>query len=545
MDIVEESPAGERKNKLSRRALSGCFGERMEERSIHESSLDIVEESPAGERKNKLSRRALSGMEERSTHESRSDNDSIRLSSDDEKLIQSLTEDPTTTESGEAKNGLKKSHPTKIQKVQKMLKRGQFEEYYRPKEIAIGPIHASHLDNNNEIDPSHADGHDKDLDKMNLKHRLGRRFIQGSGSGSGRYDYAVNSLKVIKQGNFCNLFEERYGEDELARMLFVDGCAVLQFIDSYVNNDIKESDGISIAQADDIRHDLFLLENQIPFKVLVILMRLSHKGVKLAENVYRFISMNIMAPAIYYEGRLDQNISRLPKHPKDLFKEDNVAVPVHLLDLLRSELLFDGDEGLKEDGEDSNSPSYYKRSFRNVQDLKEVDIKFKADYSRGLRSVSFSNRLFFSPKLKLPPLIVDKSTKKKLLNLVAYEMCPDNSKQDYTVACYLRLLDSLIDCEQDVKDLRSAHILRNHLSSDEEVANLFNSVGSYLVPRDVYVAEKKKIQKHYERKMASWTAQFRQEHFRNPTTFFAFLVGLVILAATCIQAIYTVHPQKD
>ncbi|KAM6553344.1 hypothetical protein CsatB_014106 [Cannabis sativa] len=477
---------------------------------------------------------------------------------DDEKFIESLMmKDDKTNKSGVAKNNNNNQGScTKIQKVDKskMMTKNEIKKYYFPQMIAIGPTHAEYHEKNNQ-------------NKNNLKKILVKKFIKDGGNLEAR-----SLLKEIKEkfnlDEQNKLFHEKVktklNERQLARMLFQDGCVVLQFIHSYVNGEIIEFNEISIAEIDQICQDLLLVENQIPFEVLVILMRLSKIGSDLAKSVYHFISMNIMAPDIFYEKRLNHNLSRVPANPEELFRGNNMLrLPVHLLDLLRSELLYEEEqeqecrdppipdddhkperEKIKNKGDASaHSSSYYQRSFRNVQDLKEVDIKLKANYSKGLKSVSFSSTsLFFSPTLKLPPLIVDNSTKQKLLNLVAYEMFPDNNKRNYAIASYVRLLDSLIDCEKDVKDLRSAHILRNLLGSDKEVAELFNNI-SYinLGPKhDIYVDVKKQIQKHYQKKWSSWTAEFHQQHCRNPSTFFAFVVGLVILVATCIQAIYTV-----
>lgn len=97
----------------------------------------------------------------------------------------------------------------------------------------------------------------------------------------------------------------------------------------------------------------------------------------------------------------------------------------------------------------------------------------------------------------------------KLLNLMAYEMCPDNRWTKYEVSSYLVLLDFLIDNEEDVKHLKSAHILQNYLSCDADAAQLFNStIGAHLVGgAEAYLAVKKNIQKHYKRRCVTWVVR--------------------------------------
>ncbi|XP_062076501.1 UPF0481 protein At3g47200-like [Humulus lupulus] len=482
-------------------------------------------------------------QEQPSTHQQPSS--SIELQTAEEALLRCL--DNAVNKIKKIKKNAQGSQTkiVKIQKIPDFIRRKKIsnEDYIQPNEIAIGPIH--HGDTSGQ------------LTKTNLKHKLAARFIHESGkTGEAllkEFKHKSNKYRELKK-IFEKKVARKHEKHKLGTMLFLDGCSVLQFIDSYVNNSILECDNnISICQVEEIRHDLLLLENQIPFKALVILMRSSNKRVKLAESVYRFISMNIMAPESCYEERLKQNISNIPKQ---LFEGNNV--PVHLLDLLRSELLFtelthrseehSPPKQEKEEGGDSANllSSYYKRSYRNVQDLKEVGIVLKPDYSKGLRSVSFSSPLFNFGQLKLPPLIVDESTKQKLLNLVAYEMCPGgNNKKNYAVSSYLRLLNSLIDSEQDVKDLRSAHILRNHLGSDQEVAELFNTFGSILVPHDAYSSVKKDIQKYYDNKIVSWNAQFCRQYCRNPWTILALLAALAAFILTGIQTYYSANPKHE
>ncbi|GMN55198.1 hypothetical protein TIFTF001_024328 [Ficus carica] len=83
-------------------------------------------------------------------------------------------------------------------------------------------------------------------------------------------------------------------------------------------------------------------------------------------------------------------------------------------------------------------------------------------------------------RLSLPTLVVNNSTQRMLLNLVAHEMCLSSSHPNYDpwITSYVNLLDLLVDNEQDVKDLKAANVLRNCLSSDSDVAHVINSIGS-------------------------------------------------------------------
>ena len=119
--------------------------------------------------------------------------------------------------------------------------------------------------------------------------------------------------------------------------------------------------------------------------------------------------------------------------------------------------------------------------------------------SKYLGEISFKVKCNFYPGiLWLPPITVDDSTGPKFLNLVAYEMCPDFDN-DYGITSYISFLESLIDDPKDVIDLRKVGILRNLLGSDDEVAQVFNEIGTDLVPNpEIYSEVKRLIQNYYK-----------------------------------------------
>ena len=184
----------------------------------------------------------------------------------------------------------------------------------------------------------------------------------------------------------------------------------------------------------------------------------------------------------------------------------------------------------------------YEDSFRNVQDLKGAGVKLKPSDTLSLKDISFEPGYLFTGQLKLPKLTVDKSTGHKLLNLVAYEMC---SRVGYQVTSYLSFLDLWIENEQDVKDLRPAKILRNCLSSDVEVAELFNKIGNDLVRKDAYLHVKKDIQKHCRKHRGRRMAQIYHDHFSSPWTMIAFVAAVFPVFLTAVGTWFTVCPRNE
>ena len=88
-----------------------------------------------------------------------------------------------------------------------------------------------------------------------------------------------------------------------------------------------------------------------------------------------------------------------------------------------------------------------------VQKLKSASIELNPSNSHSLKSVSFNTKYYFKGHFKLPSLIMNEWTTRKLLNLVTYEIClGDSNSNHYLVTSYISFMDLLIDTEQDVRE---------------------------------------------------------------------------------------------
>ncbi|KAJ0078905.1 hypothetical protein Patl1_23455 [Pistacia atlantica] len=274
--------------------------------------------------------------------------------------------------------------------------------------------------------------------------------------------------------------------------------------------------GIKIDYLVYVEQDLFLLENQLPYGILKLLISCMSNKMQMEMSIEKFIFGNIKAPREKHE-QLEHKL---------LQKED----PIHLLDLLRTRLLQidDKENQMKKFSEYITEPLEKVNDmqvFRNVEELKAAGIRLRPSGTGCLRAITFD-----LGTLRLPSIQVDDSTASKFLNLISYEMCPD-FLNDFGVSSYVAFLDILIDQAQDVKELRDKQILHNFLVSDEEVAKLFNEIGTDLVSnpniyRDV--------------KIVTSMAQFIDEYFRSPWSVIALLAAIIALASTVAQTVYTI-----
>ncbi|KAM4079970.1 hypothetical protein ACB094_09G156000 [Castanea mollissima] len=467
----------------------------------------------------------------------------------------------------EARKKVTPSPSPKIQKVIFLLRDNKdfFQKHYEPRAVSLGPIH-----------------HGKEKYKLGEKYKLVLTYEFVNGSEEKIIEFYKNIEENINELKKC--FEEEviedYDDEELIWLLLVDGCATLQYIYSAANHKFKDlkikTDSVALTQ-----QDLFLLENQLPYFLLKWLMNWSKNEFVLKKSIETYIDRHVNVPqpedqplilSCAWLSSLSWNWSQESENEKkqrgqssnccaclkgkgqqysETEKEESdqwsISVdkhgdPIHLLDLLRTRLLHKHPQ-IKP--KNPNGEMETCQSYRNVQELRAAGIHVERSKKKSccLSDISFTTLGFLGlGYLWLPPLVVDDSTRSKFLNLIAYEMCVD-FENDFGVTSYISFLDSLIVEPNDVKMLRKAGILHNFLGSDEEVAQLFNEIGTDLVPNnEIYSDVRSKIQRHYRNKWMTWIAQFFHDHFSSPWTFIAFVGALLALVLIVIQTKYAVNP---
>ncbi|KAM3690772.1 hypothetical protein ACB094_09G147400 [Castanea mollissima] len=516
-------------------------------------------------------------VETKEAGESSRDNDQpVIVAGDTHKLTTTIQERGSTSSKEEkfkklldAQAKVQLGTTPKIGQVLMLRGHKHYRKYCEPRVVSLGPIH-----------------HGKPAYQLTEEYKLmlANKFIGKTGrTDEELYGIIEKNIKELR-GYYDEKVTQKYSDEDLAWMLFVDGCATLHFIDSIVNDTIKDVK-IKNDQVAFVQQDLFLLENQLPYKLLDYLMKNIKEEENLRESIQNFINMQSMLA----EGTESSNAQKA-SHLLDLLrkkllgttgkeehstKQDKSGeklpsttvntVPnkkdkkppsdenaIHLLDLLRKRLLAPINKSGKDKsskkcpccfGNDKKGQNSMKdwHSFRNVQELREAGIHLKSSPSRCLGEIQFTKKWNFYPGiLQLPRITVDDSTGPKFFNLIAYEMCPD-FENDFGITSYISFLDSLIDDPKDVIDLRKAGILRNLLGSDEEVAQVFNEIGTDLVPSPViYNKVKLDIQKYFDKKSMTWISQFLHAHFSSPWTVIAFLAAFFVLGLTVVQTVYSV-----
>ncbi|KAJ0479798.1 hypothetical protein HanRHA438_Chr13g0584351 [Helianthus annuus] len=422
---------------------------------------------------------------------------------------------------------LPSSSTKRIQKVPEMLikETDDYKKYYVPKVVSIGPYHFG----------------DKKLEFVEkLKPVFTMRLLSNNKETLRSLYKTLGEPQMVQE--LRSLYDEnliaKFCNKDFTKMMLLDSCFILYCVRFIFFRDSDDCEDLNIHQIVYLHQDLFLLENQIPFKVLIEVMKFVNPD-SWADKFKSFISGNILASQKLKRTWLE----KIPcignnQSSRGENKLESSNVPDHLLHLLHRTLT--NDEKLpKNDHLKSEDDS--RCTFRNVNELMDVGIHFKPSGTMSLAHIKFLQGWFwFTADVELPPISIDDSTKPMLLNLIAYEMCSRDAHAAW-VTSYICLLDSLIDHPEDVKALRKAGVLENSLGSDKEVAKLFNEIGTGLVPNNLaYLEAKYHMQKHYKSRRNSLISELKHEYVKSPWAFFALLGALIALFLSAVQSYYTV-----
>ncbi|WCJ39258.1 hypothetical protein M5689_020258 [Euphorbia peplus] len=424
----------------------------------------------------------------------------------------------------------------KIQKVPKLLREIKHEDgdHYAPMVVSIGPYYY---------------GKEGLMEMEKLKIEFASKYFPGSSEEM--YTTEINADVTRKYYLDGSLSDNFASDEKFSKMMFLDGCFILHFISCFLAGKWM---GMKPHIVGLVIRDLFLLENQLPFSVLEALIKLSKgyskKGEECTvEKVKEFINIVRRSPITDEKHSSQPDGKKSTSKCNKLFskitslcfraKTNNDDVipkqPLHLLELFHTQFTKQNPSRSKYEG-----PQWY--HYRSAKELNNVGIHFKQSKTSIFDDVVYDSHFFYG-YLSLPPILVDDLSKSLLLNIAAYESCPDMPDYACQVSSYIVFLNSLIDQAEDVKELRSKGILLNSLGSDQDVANLFNEISKYLVMQsEAYQKVRNGIDQRYEKRTKKWITEWLNEHFSSPWTITAFIGATIGLGLTAIETYKSFSP---
>ncbi|KAJ0640208.1 hypothetical protein HanLR1_Chr16g0612741 [Helianthus annuus] len=98
----------------------------------------------------------------------------------------------------------------------------------------------------------------------------------------------------------------------------------------------------------------------------------------------------------------------------------------------------------------------------------------------------------------MPVLDVNDFTELVLRNLIAYELLMHSKHISQYITSYAFAMDMLIDNEEDIAKLVKSKVLVNNIGSNQEAANMINSICKEVALKDFFYSDQwKELNHHY------------------------------------------------
>ncbi|CAM0145636.1 unnamed protein product [Urochloa decumbens] len=303
-------------------------------------------------------------------------------------------------------------------------------------------------------------------------------------------------------------------------------------------------------------HDLFLLENQIPFFILKRIFELlagTNANPSLSERITGYVEVMLHCyPNAIPQCNTPKDFQHLlhlchiylrpsQRPPEDHTRESRHFCIMHRLFLgqryVRLSCHAQHKENLPLDKQSTYLHPHKLNRWRRAVQYHEAGIRFnKKEYDKNkphsLLDIRFSNGT-----IEIPCLIIDRNTESLFRNLIAFEQTSPQFGKDFTA--YIAFLSQLMSIASDVTFLAKNGIIVHEMRFDEEVCALFSKLGKNVDfdhnGNNYLKNVKQAMEEHYQSRLNRWMAWLWHNHFSNPWLILAAVAAVVVLICTILQ----------
>ncbi|XP_027923718.1 uncharacterized protein LOC114181453 [Vigna unguiculata] len=464
--------------------------------------------------------------------------------------------------------------------------RKRYPVSYIPRIVGIGPYHRKgsyHRKESDHLNHLKVSYHPEDAENR-LKLKYVQAFLSRTklsvGELVGKIEHMRTNIESIRSC-YAQTFE--YKDDVFFRIILVDALFIIElFLRWHEDTEEKKKDDTKSeghTKSKDhtvlkpwkrqlIRHDLVLLENQLPFSVLQQLYDNCVPNIKkpvhhatgepVPDTVdeplpgtpcFFKICVNcictgtncfnrIPTPSNGTPAATNQIISFLQLsfnclHSTSFQTECPRETPRHFTDLLRSSIISSSTI-------DIQNPIKGQKDVNHVytaSQLMEAGLKFKVSPNK-----SFLDLTYIDGVLSMPVLNINGSTEIFFRNMMAYEYYHHSATK--VLIQYVTILNFLIHTEKDVNILIDNKIILNWTGDAKTVVTIINHLNSSFSMPDFiphYFSICNSLNKFYENPCNKLKASLRQGYFNTPwkklSTCTAVLLVFLALAQTTFSAI--------
>ncbi|KAL9342993.1 hypothetical protein Peur_063424 [Populus x canadensis] len=295
---------------------------------------------------------------------------------------------------------------------------------------------------------------------------------------------------------------------DFIQMIFLDAVFIIEFLQD--SNDDRGPKTLEPWMIFEIREDLMLLENQLPFFVIQEIYDEVNSARQESE------SLPLLNVAAIHFGKYTFS--------KENQTDSSFEKISHFTDLLRQFMLC----GANTRRFDFNHPIKLKYS---AVMLREAGVKFQATEDKCLVNITFKKGV-----LKIPPLEVDYSFERLVRNIMALEQC--HKPFEAHICNYIKFMDQLIDSAEDVELLVKSKIILHRLGDDATFSDMINKLcekvgDTYTCYDDIC----KEMNAHYENPWNSIIATLHLVYFPNVWRGTGTFAAAVLLILTFMQTV--------
>ncbi|XP_057960096.1 putative UPF0481 protein At3g02645 [Malania oleifera] len=388
-----------------------------------------------------------------------------------------------------------------IYRVPKRLRRVN-EEAYTPQMVSIGPLHH---------------GKENFLAMEEVKLRYLNKLLDRTNM---ILDDCIEEIKKLEaDARDCYAENIKLTSDEFVKMMLVDGSfiieAMLILTGTYASEDTKNHTYFKRWTVVDMRPDMILLENQLPFFILQTIFNLAFPAGKCWNHSLLEISLSFFGDIMMAEKCPKTTLTLEVKHFLDLLRL------CHLPSSLRP------------------SPYEFDKFYVSIPkavELCEAGVVFMKGSLERLLDIHYTPGV-----LKIPPLVIQQRSEILLRNLMALEQC--HYQYDSYITDYIYLMDNLIDTDKDVELLVQNGIIMTFYGDNSRLANLFNNLvieTTLATDNYYYYGCAKEIKEFCEVPWHKWKATLKRDYLSTPWKVSSTIAAIVLILLTFIQTICSI-----
>jgi hypothetical protein len=315
-----------------------------------------------------------------------------------------------------------------------------------------------------------------------------------------------NKEKNIRQYYSKNFNE--IGSRDFIEMILLDAVFIIEFIKN--SNDVVDGPkNLEPWMMSDIKEDLKLLENQLPFFIIEEI----YDEVNRARQELPSIPFLRLATFHFGKYALSDEVNNDPKIKRSR----------HFTDLLRNLML---------DGVIARPFTFHtiKLKYSAVM-LRKAGVRFRVAKEKCLLNIRFEKGV-----LEIPHLEVDYRFERFVRNIMALEQC--YKPFEAYICTYIKFLDNLINSEEDVKLLVGNGIILHWLGDDATLSYMINRLNENIGDTSTCFDDMcEKMNAHYENRWNRMKETFKLVYFADIWRAKATVGASILLILTFIQTI--------